>query len=155
MTMPALLRARVLCLALCVASSAYAERPIEPFDQSTWSSLQKGLPRPAAVIFTATYCSTCPQVLGQLAAVLRDKHVDAPLIAVVIDGAESEALDLEHYALAQRIFVFDGEEAPLRYAVDPNWRGETPFIALLPRRGSPHYMRGLPSKKQLENWLQK
>jgi len=147
------LRACLLCLTLCASGVALADRPLESFGNSTWSSLQKELPRPAAVVFTATYCATCPQVLKQLATTLRERHLDAPLVAVVIDDADPATLAIEHYALAQRIFVFDGDEAALRYSVDPQWHGETPFVALLSRQGPAQWITGIPSKKQLALWL--
>ena len=153
MNIPVLLRTLFMCTTLCASSAAFADRPLESFGATTWSSLQKELPKPAAVVFTATYCASCPQVLKQLATTLHEKHLDAPVIAVVIDGADSEALDLEHYVLAQRIFVFDGDEMSLRYSVDPQWHGETPFVALLPRQGPPYWVTGMPSKKQLVRWL--
>lgn len=147
------LRACLLWLTLCTSGAAFAEGPLESFDNSTWSSLQKELPRPAAVVFTATYCATCPQVLKLLATTLHERHLDAPLVAVVIDGADAESLDMAHYVMAQRIFVFDGDEVALRYSVNPQWHGETPFVALLPRRGSGHWITGMPSKKELAAWL--
>jgi hypothetical protein len=136
------------------ASVVHADNAVEMFDSTTWNSLQHSLSRPAAVVFTATYCESCPQVLAKLHTELAD-HTgsDESLIAVVIDGAEDlSAVQAEHYS-AHRVFVFDGDEVALRYGVDPKWHGETPLVALLPKHGKPVMVAGMPNAKELASWL--
>ena len=147
-------RAFLAIAAFIAVSPVNAERSIENFDEHTWDSLQRSVARPAAVVFTATYCESCPQVFQKLNTELEKKHIEAALIAVVINGAEDPtSLNAEHYATAQRLFVFDGDEASLRYRVDPSWRGVTPFVALLPKHGAPVLVTGMPSSQELARWL--
>ncbi len=140
------------------ASPALSAEPrrIEPFDHATWQRLQAELPRPAAVVFTATWCANCPEVLRRLAEVRRVNGLSSPLVVVVvvIDGdGHPKLLDEPHYRAADRLFVFDGEEALLRYTVQPQWRGVTPYVALLPRKGAPAFVAGTPGPAQIEAWL--
>jgi thiol-disulfide isomerase/thioredoxin len=140
---------------VCAAPAQPAEpRRIEVFDHTTWQRLQADLPRPALVGFTATWCANCPEVLRRLAEVHRANGLPSPLVVVVMDGdGHSRLLDEPHYRAAGRLFVFDGEEAPLRYTVQPQWRGVTPYVALLPRKGAAAFVAGSPSQAQIETWL--
>lgn len=137
-----------------------AARSVEAFDHGSWKRLQAELPRPAVVVFTATWCPTCPEVLRKLADVRRANRLAAPLVAVVMDTDDEAALLADpHYRVAGRLFAFDGSvasEAALRRTVQPGWRGVTPFVALLPAAGgAPVYVTGMPSGAQLEQWLRR
>ncbi len=127
---------------------------VELFTTATWSQLQADLPKPSAVVFTATYCATCPAVLAKLSKALAAHDVEGDVIAVVIDEAEpSELIASGHYSQASRVFLFAGNEAALRYQIDPRWRGETPYIALLPAGGKPIFAAGSPSEEKIASWL--
>jgi thiol-disulfide isomerase/thioredoxin len=145
----------LLAGALCSSPALPAEsRRIESFDHTTWQRLQPELQRPAVVVFTATWCANCPEVLRRLAEVRRAHGLSSPLVVVVIDGdGHPRLLDEPHYRAADRLFVFEGEEAMLRHTVQPQWRGVTPYVALLPRKGAPAFVAGTPSAAQIESWL--
>lgn len=152
------MRNAIVCVvaACMLAAPALAVPPerVEHFEAATWERLQADLPRPSAVVFTATYCATCPAVLAKLADKLAEHDVRAEVIAVVTDEAEDrELLDSGHYERATRLFLFADNEASLRYRIDPRWRGVTPYIALLPVSGKPIFAAGSPSDAQIAAWL--
>jgi len=130
-----------------------APSSVERFDDAAWQRLQQELPRPAAIVFAATYCANCPTVLEKLSSILRERGIETDVVAVVIDEAdERELLNSKHYRHASRLFLFDGNEASLRYRVDPRWRGVTPYVALLPAQGQPQFVAGVPDDAQLAAW---
>src|SRR5690606_3116739 len=94
------LRTKFVSLAagLFAAAALGAPSNVERFDGAAWEHLQEELPRPSAVVFTATYCATCPAVLARLSEALEKRGLDGKVIAVVIDEAEKgELLESTHY----------------------------------------------------------
>jgi hypothetical protein len=157
-------RRRAVLLAIALAGGATlvpkpaagAPRSIEPFGSDTWRAWQAGLPRPAIVVFTTTYCSTCPEAFAYLADAIATHALGATLIAVVMDGEDHPNLLRDaHYRRADRLFVFQGQEAALRHAVDPRWRGVTPYVALFGSRGAPTLVAGRPSLDVLQQHLRR
>src|SRR5215475_14039406 len=131
-----LLRHAVLACALTLCTLAGALPRFEDFTGATWAHWQKDLPRPSVVVFSTTYCPTCPEVFADLAVTVKKDRV--PLIAVVMDAdGRNDVAHLKHFAHADRIFVFRGQEAALRFSVDPKWRGVTPYVALFGPDGAP------------------
>jgi hypothetical protein len=147
-----------VCALLCapllsVLSAAASPKVVETFDAKTWARLQQDLPRPAAVVFTATYCANCPQIIERLTETLRNRGLQQQVIAVVIDAAsDQELLSSGHYKSAARLFAFDGDEAALRHGVDPRWRGVTPYVALLSEQNKVVFVAGAPSDAQIIEW---
>lgn len=149
--------ARALLVALFVCAPAVAAPPkVDAFDAATWDKLQKDSPRPSAIVFTATYCANCPAVLTQLSDALKAKGAKGDVVAVVIDEADTkELLKSHHYLAATHLYLFSGNEAALRYKVEPRWRGVTPFVALLGADGQTRFATGAPSDTQIATWLKK
>lgn len=147
-------RCALFALLLGVAAVAVAEPRLEDFTTSTWAQWQKELPRPAIVVFSTTYCPTCPEVFADLAATVKKAGTGVPVIAVVMDAdGKREVPHLKHYGHADRIFVFRGQEAALRFSVNPQWRGVTPYVALFGASGAPSLVAGRPSDEQLKSVL--
>jgi uncharacterized metal-binding protein len=149
---------RTLVIVLCCAPLIAAASPnkVERFDAKVWAQWQKDLPRPAVIVFTATYCSNCPALIERIAQQLAKQGLKQEIIAVVIDEANPrELLKNGHYGAAARLFAFDGNEATLRYAVDPRWRGETPYVAFLGTQSRVVFVPGTPSDAQFEAWLKR
>ena len=147
-----LLRHVALASAFGLSTLAGALPRFEDFTASTWAQWQKDLPRPSVVVFSTTYCPTCPEVFADLAATVKKDHV--PLIAVVMDAdGRNDVAHLKHFAHADRIFVFRGQEAALRFSVDPKWRGVTPYVALFGPDGAPSLVAGRPSAEQMRRVL--
>ncbi|MDO8652425.1 MAG: hypothetical protein Q7R66_09570 [Undibacterium sp.] len=148
---------RALLLAASVATAApalAAAKHIENFDAQTWQRLQQDLPRPSAVVFSTTDCSHCPAIIAALGQQLKNRKPQVPLVVVVMDGDDQPGLLQEpHYLPANRLFVFQGQTAALQYGINPNWRGITPYVALLPKAGAVKLVLGKPSAQELDNWL--
>lgn len=151
------LAAAAALLALAAGwQAAAAPRGIEPFGAGTWPALQSSLTKPALVVFSSTSCGNCPAVMQQLSAELRRRRIDATLVAVVTDMAPGEddahLLRQAHYRVAERLFAFDGQAAALRHAVNPGWRGATPYIGLLVPGQGVRWVTGAPSSAELDAW---
>ena len=94
--------------------------------------------------------------MAQLSRTLKERKNRSALVAVVIDAAtERELLTSGHYHHASRLFRFEGNEASLRYHVNPRWRGVTPYTALLPANGKTIFVAGVPGDAQVAAWLGK
>ena len=77
-----------------------------------------------------------------------------PLVVVVMDGeGQDDLLQEPHYQNASRLFIFHGQTAALQYGINPNWRGITPYVALLPRVGETKLVLGKPSDPEIKRWL--
>lgn len=152
-------RAFVMALAstgavIRMSSAVAAARTVEAFGADTWRTWQTDLARPAIVVFTTTYCPTCPEAFAYLAQANRGHKLGALLIAVVMDGdGQSDLPRHSHYAGADRLFAFSGPELALRYQIDPGWRGVTPYVALFGARGAPRFFVGKPTIEQLRHEL--
>lgn len=141
---------------LCVAPLASADRkpPVERFDAALWRNLLRSGPRPAAYVFTTTYCPTCPAVFEQLHAAARTARRDIEIAAVLMDAQGARARShAHHYAGMTRLYAFDGFEPEIRHAVDPRWRNITPYVVLIDRHGADARCTGSPSEQLLQAWL--
>ena len=149
----------VLLVAAALMPAHAAPRTVEVFDRPAWPALQAGLTAPAIVVFTATYCAHCPAVIAQLARDKRRLQPSAQLIAVVIDAVPGEddarLLRDPHHHPVDRLFAFQGQAAALRHAVDPSWRGITPYVAFLHPGEAPRWVTGPPSVQDLAAWARK
>ncbi len=143
-------------LALATGVALAAPRGVEAFDAAAWQALQAGLKRPAVVVFSATWCANCPEVIDDLGAQLRARKLKADLVSVVMDVAPGEKdawlLRDAHYSQSDRLFAFAGAANALRYSVDPRWRGVTPYVVLLVPGTAPLAVSGAPSAVQFEAW---
>jgi len=144
----------ILCCSPLIAAAAPTK--VERFDAKTWAQLQKDLPRPSVVVFTATYCSNCPALIDRIAQKLAKQGMKQEIVAVVIDETTpKELLASHHYNAVSKLLVFDGNETTLRYVVDPRWRGVTPYVALLSAPDKVVFIAGTPSDAQFEAWLKR
>ncbi|MDH5206842.1 MAG: hypothetical protein OEW36_14380 [Hylemonella sp.] len=157
-------RRRVLCAALAIpawgwglvqaAGEAGALQLVAPFDAATWAQLRQSGPRPAAYVFTATYCSTCPAVFEQLHAHIAAAGARVPLVAVVMDAQGERVLThARHYQGVTQLYAFSGFAPEIRRAVDPKWRNITPYVVLLDRQGGEQRCLGAPAPAMLAAWL--
>lgn len=123
----------------------------EPLTPAAWPSLARSLPRPSIVVFTASWCGTCPAIVTALAEHARGLTPPARLVVVMIDGERQAERSTLHGA--DRLFRLRGDEAALRHAVNPRWRGLVPHVALLGAdRDPPVFVDGMPSAGQLARW---
>ena len=128
---------------------------IHPFAADTWRELGQSPLRPLVVVFTTTDCVHCPQAIDSLATAIRRSRSSTRLVVVVMDGAGQEpALRADrHYRKASRLYAFDGDAMALRYTVNPEWRGLTPYVALVPAAGATHFHSGPPPSAALRAFL--
>lgn len=137
-----------------VMQAQAAIKTVVPFDASTWTRLLRQGPRPAAYVFTTTYCATCPDAFDQLHAAVVAAKKQVELAAVVMDVQGERALaHAHHYQGATRIYAFAGFEPEIRQAVDPTWRNVTPYVVLIGRSGAVQRTIGPPDAAMLKAWL--
>lgn len=156
----------VACTALALLAVLLAARPataapqaVEAFERQSWPRLQAELAQrrqPAVVVFTTTDCTHCPAALKRVAQVVRAQRLPALQMAVVMDVApgEDDAALLHHapYGSTDRLWAFAGPSGALQYAVDPGWRGVSPYVALLLPGQPPRFVLGIPSPEDLAPW---
>jgi hypothetical protein len=131
-----------------------AIKSVADFDATVWARLLREGPRPAAYVFTTTYCSTCPEVFELLHATVSTARRQVELAAVVMDAQGERALvHAHHYRGVTRLYAFNGFEPEIRQAVDPKWRNITPYVVLLDRQGRDQRVIGPPDAARLRAWL--
>ena len=151
----AMLTAAFMCSVAGAQTTSTAAR-LKPLDfrEDTWAALLEKGPRPAAYVFTTTYCSTCPDVFDQLSASVRKSKLKVELAAVVMDAQGQRALmHAHHYTGVTRLYAFDGFEPLIRQAIDPQWRNVTPYVVLVDRRGGLKRVIGPPDADAIKAWL--
>ena len=135
-------------------SKASTPRTVLPFDEKTWAhALQHG-PRPAAYLFTTSYCSTCPAAFTVLHKAVQLRKDKPELNAVMMDVAGPQALrHASHFQGMTQMYAFDGFEPAIRQAVDPTWPNVTPYVVLIDARGQTQRVIGPPNATVLKRWL--
>ena len=127
---------------------------VADFDATTWAQLLQDGPRPAAYVFTTTYCSTCPDAFDKLHAVIKASRQKVELAAVLMDvPAERVLAHARHYTGATRFYAFEGFAPAIRQSVDPKWPNVTPYVVLLERNGAVQRTIGPPEPAMLKRWL--
>ena len=127
---------------------------IAEFDETTWAQLLQTGPRPAAYVFTTTYCSTCPDAFDKLQAFLAASRKKVDVAAVVMDVQGARALaHARHYAGATKFYAFEGFAPAIRQSVDPKWPNVTPYVVLVGRSGVVRRCIGPPDAAMLKAWL--
>jgi thiol-disulfide isomerase/thioredoxin len=80
------------------AAGRTAKSPLN-FDEKSWAKLVKQGPRPAAYLFTTTYCSTCPAAFEVLHRAVKESRQKVPLAAVIMDADGQQAQShVSHFA---------------------------------------------------------
>jgi predicted membrane-bound spermidine synthase len=133
-----------------------APKGVEYFQSTTWTKFQSELPKPHIVVFSTTDCGHCPDVVLEISKAIKAGGKKVYLSVVVMDGLShlDYLLSAPHYLVADKVFAFDGQANAIRHAVNPSWRGLTPYVALIPSRGEVDFILGNPSKNKILN-LQK
>ena len=135
-------------------SKASTPRTVLPFDEKTWAhALQHG-PRPAAYLFTTSYCSTCPAAFAVLHKAVQQRKDKPELNAVMMDVAGPQALrHASHFKGMTQMYAFDGFEPAIRQAIDPAWPNVTPYVVLVDAKGQTQRVIGPPTTVMLKRWL--
>jgi len=141
------------CSALWAQTTA-ATGAVADFDESTWATLLQSGPRPAAYLFTTSYCSTCPDAFAKVQAGAAHRRPAVPLSVVMMDVGGNQALrHMVHFQGLTRMYAFDGFEAAIRQSVDPQWPNVTPYVVLIDKKGRLQKFIGPPTPKALRAWL--
>ena len=134
--------------------AAPAGRSTLPFDEKTWAHLLQHGPRPAAYLFTTSYCSTCPAAFAVLHKAVQHRNEKPELNAVMMDVTGPQALrHAAHFKGMTRMYAFDGFESAIRQAVDPAWPNVTPYVVLVDKKGQTQRVIGPPTSAMLKRWL--
>jgi hypothetical protein len=140
---------------IAVPSSHAGPRQVQAFDAPAWQALQAA-GKPAVLVFSTTDCAHCPAVFQQLGQQIRQRQLKAPLVAVVMDVAPGEddagLLASPHHRPADQLMAFAGQPQALRFAVDPAWRGVTPYVVFLAPGSAPVKVIGPPKAAVVEAW---
>lgn len=136
------------------APAAAALGAVMPFEETTWQHLLDTGPRPAAYVFTNTYCPNCPEVFDQVRAHVASTRKKAELVVVLMDVHGTRALHhARYYVGATRLYAFEGFEPAIRQSIDPQWPNVTPYVVLLGAQGAGQRSIGAPEPRMLQQWL--
>jgi hypothetical protein len=142
-----------LLMLLCAQVFA-APTEVEIFDKAIWPALLSGKQQPAMIVFSSVSCTHCPGAIERLAARRAASQSATRLYVVLMDSEDDvAALSSPHHRLADRLFAFRGRAQPIQYAVNPDWRGMTPYIAYVDGKGGARFVLGEPDEKTLALWL--
>ena len=134
--------------------SAFAAEPVgvDGFDAEVWRAWRDRDGGSRVVLFSTTFCAHCPALVEALADRLAREGLRAELHVVIMDREP----DPRHRALYRRaggLHVFDDNPARIRHAIEPSWRGGTPFVALLAGDASaPSLSLGAPAESAWVAW---
>ena len=135
-------------------SKSSTQRTVLPFDEKTWAHALHHGPRPAAYLFTTSYCSTCPAAFAVLHKAVQQRKDKPELNAVMMDVAGPQALrHASHFKGMSQMYAFDGFEPAIRQAVDPAWPNVTPYVVLVDAKGQTQRVIGPPTPVMLKRWL--
>lgn len=149
----------VLLIAAGLASpSPHAQTNPQPasFSEQTWrTALQTPRDQASVWVFTTSDCTHCPAVIDALHDSRSQLRAGFAIHVVQMDDARIKYHPAYTDTLGgpqnkDRIFLFDGNSRRIQYAVNPQWRGATPYIALLPTQGDPSFVLGAVSTRQLQ-----
>lgn len=131
-----------------------APATVESFDKATWPAMVRNAKQPAIVVFTSVTCTHCPGAIASLARQRAAKASSVSLLVVSMDADDDAALLRDaHYAPADRLFAFRGHPQALQFAVNPDWRGMTPYVAFVDGKGGARFVLGEPKAAVLDGWL--
>lgn len=134
--------------------TATAVTSVTDFDENTWAKLLESGPRPAAYLFTTSYCSTCPAAFEKLHTATAKRSPKMPLVAVMMDVGGNQALrHAVHFQGMTHMYAFEGFEPAIRQSVDPQWPNVTPYVVLIDKKGRIQKFIGPPTPKALRAWL--
>lgn len=149
--------ALAFCLVIAASSPAAAAAEVpqpQPWATATWALQAKTGPRPAAYLFTTSYCSTCPDAFEVVAKARAASGQTAALILVMMDVTGRKAQrHAAYFPGLTALYAFDGFEPAIRQSIDPAWPNVTPYVVLVDRQGKMQRTIGPPDQKMLAAWL--
>ncbi|MBS0243194.1 MAG: TlpA family protein disulfide reductase [Proteobacteria bacterium] len=150
--------ALVLAVGL-LASQAHADAP-QPFRKDSWSALRAQYDgKPLAVHFWGLTCGPCRTEMPEWGR-FHASHPDAAIVLVHAERPPPTKDPIEAFLktsgleTARNLAFADAFEQPLRYAVDPRWRGELPMTLLIGRDGTIETIKGSADLAHVARWFE-
>jgi len=152
-----------LTLAFAVLASASVGSAtidnLREFGRGSWNEiLRSHTGKPTIVHIWGVTCGPCRTEMPQWGAFLRERP-DVSLVLIDADlvpnerGAGAAMLDEAGLGSAENWTFADAFVEPLRYAIDPQWRGEIPRTVLIARAGAATVMEGVADFDEIRRWL--
>ena len=145
-----------VCL-LTVMQSVWADNAaLKPYQKGDWKALMKTYAgQSVAVHFWGVTCAPCVREMPLWGKFLA-QNKNANIIFIQVDDVSSEsvmkmlnAANIHSNTSYSLISPFDDS---LRYAIDPKWRGETPFTLLIDKDGKVIRKTGSIDFDKLKQW---
>jgi thiol-disulfide isomerase/thioredoxin len=148
----------LLVLVATGANSATVDN-LREFQRGSWKEIrQSHQGKPVVVHIWGVTCGPCRTEMPEWGAFLQE-HPDMNLVLIDADlvpneaGAVATMLDQAGLGGAENWVFGDNFVEPLRYEVDPQWRGEIPRTILIGRDGAATVMDGVVDFAAVRNWL--
>jgi len=148
----------LLVLATTGADSATIDN-LHEFQRGSWNQIRRAHSgEPFVVHIWGVTCGPCRTEMPEWGALLRDRQ-DMKLVLIDADlvpneaGAVATMLDQAGLGGAENWVFGDGFVEPLRYEVDPQWRGEIPRTILIGRDDATTVMEGVVDLAAIRSWL--
>ena len=148
----------LLVLAATSADSATIDN-LREFRRGSWSEIrQTHHGKPVVVHIWGVTCGPCRTEMPEWGALLRERP-DMSLVLIDADlvpnepGAVAAMLDQAGLGGVENWAFGDSFVEPLRYEVDPQWRGEIPRTILIGRDGATTVMEGVVELAAIRSWL--
>ena len=148
----------LLALVATSANSATVDT-LREFQRGSWKEIrQSHQGKPVVVHIWGVTCGPCRTEMPEWGAFVRERPdmsfvlIDADLVPNEA-GAVATMLDQAGLGGAENWVFGDNFVEPLRYEVDPQWRGEIPRTILIDRNGAATVMDGVVDFSSVRNWL--
>src|SRR5215469_7570708 len=151
----------VLSLLVLATTGAYSATidNLREFQRGSWNQIRRAHSgEPLVVHIWGVTCGPCRTEMPEWGALLRDRK-DMKLVLIDADlvpneaGAVAAMLDQAGLGGAENWVFGDGFVEPLRYEIDPQWRGEIPRTILIGRDGATTVMEGVVDIAAIRSWL--
>jgi thiol-disulfide isomerase/thioredoxin len=153
-----LLALMFVALASTTVGSATIDN-LREFQRGSWNEiLRTHAGKPTIVHIWGVTCGPCRTEMPRWGAFLRERH-DVGLVLIDADlvpnesGAVAAMLDQAGLGGTESWTFGDGFVEPLRYEIDPQWRGEIPRTVLIGRDGATTIMEGVADFDEIRRWL--
>ena len=148
----------LLALAATSADSATID-DLHEFQRGSWNEIRRSHQgKPVVVHIWGVTCGPCRTEMPEWGALVRERPnmnlvlIDADLVPNEA-GAVAAMLDQAGLGGAENWVFGDDFVEPLRYEVDPQWRGEIPRTILIGGDGATTVMEGVVDFAAIRSWL--
>jgi thiol-disulfide isomerase/thioredoxin len=149
----------VVILASTSVGSATIDH-LHEFQRGSWHEIRRAhAGKPTIVHIWGVTCGPCRTEMPEWGAFLRERP-DIGLVLIDADlvpnesGAVAAMLDQAGLGGAESWTFGDGFVEPLRYEIDPQWRGEIPRTVLIAADGATTVLEGVADFDAIRRWLE-